>query len=171
MKPLGIDDMKFKVEFSTIIPSENGADATNFLFSVNQGQPLSNLSEIASGGERSRFLLALTTIFAEVTGTSTLIFDEIDSGVSGRISLAIAKLLKNLSFTKQIFCITHQPLVAASADHHFSVFKTVSKGLTHSKVLLLEDFESRKKELAKLAGGNFEEASAYAASLLDNKAA
>ncbi len=171
LKPLGLENIKFKVEFTACESSLMGADSIQFMFSANKGQPLAPLSEIASGGEMSRFLLVMTTIFAEVSGSTTLIFDEIDSGVSGRISLAIAKLLKELSLKKQVFCITHQPLVAASADHHFSVTKSVENGMTNSKVLLLKDFGERQTELANLAGGDFAQASLYAASLLDNKAA
>ncbi|WP_269622056.1 DNA repair protein RecN [Prochlorococcus marinus] len=171
LQPLGLENIQFKVSFASSIPSSLGADSVEFLFSANEGQPLASLSDIASGGELSRFLLALTSVLAEVSGSKTLIFDEIDSGVSGRVSTAIAKALKNLSRYKQVFCITHQPLVAALADHHFSVSKTVENGMTNSKVLLLQGFQERKSEIAKLAGGDFEQASIFAASLLDNKAA
>jgi len=171
LHPLGLEDIRFQIAFSLTELKETGADSINFLFSANPGQPLMPLAETASGGELSRFLLALKTVFSQVSGSTTLVFDEIDSGVSGRISTSIAKLLKEISAKKQVFCITHQPVIAASADFHFSVSKTVDNGVTNSKVLLLEEFRDRQSELAKLAGGTFEEASAYAASLLDNKAA
>ncbi|AAQ00926.1 MULTISPECIES: DNA repair protein RecN [Prochlorococcus] len=171
LKPLGLEHIQFKVDFSPSPFSQIGSDAIEFLFSANPGVALAPLADIASGGERSRFLLALTTVFADVSGSSTLIFDEIDAGVSGRISAAISKLLKNLSFKKQVFCITHQPLVAALADNHFSVLKIINDGMTNSKILLLKDFKDRQEELAKLAGGNFAQANEYAASLLANKAA
>jgi len=171
LKPLGLENIKFEVDFSSSLSSENGADKIEFLFSANKGEPLVPLANVASGGEMSRFLLALTSVFSEVSGSQTLIFDEIDSGVSGAISSAIGKLLRSLSINKQVFCITHHPLVAALADHHFSVSKTVCNGMTVSKVLLLKDFGERQAELVKLTGGDFEQASIYAASLLDNKAA
>jgi len=171
LRKLGLENVQFKVQILPSKPSANGADNISFLFSANPGQPLAPLSQAASGGEMSRFLLALKTTLAAVDGTSTLIFDEIDTGVSGRISSSIAKLLKELSIQKQVFCVTHQPLVAAIADHHFSVSKSVKDGSTSSTVTLLTDFESRKGELAELAGGDFEEAIIYAASLLGNKAA
>ncbi len=171
LHPLGLENIRFQIVFSRADLTEKGADAIQFLFSANPGQPLMPLAEIASGGELSRFLLSLKTVFSQVSGSTTLIFDEIDTGVSGRISTSIAKLLKEISANKQVFCITHQPVVAASADHHFSVLKTVDQGVTNAKVLLLEEFRDRQSALAKLAGGNFVEASAYAASLLDNKAA
>ncbi len=171
LKPLGLDHIQFKIDFSSSDLSEFGGDRVDFLFSANKGQPMAPLAQVASGGEMSRFLLALTTVFADVLGTKTLIFDEIDSGVSGSISLAIAKLLKDLSLKKQVFCITHQPVVAAFGDHHYSVLKTVENDVTSSKVLLLKGFEERQAELAKLTGGDFMEARAYAAGLLNNKAA
>ncbi len=170
LKPLGLDNIKFEVAFSSSQLSVTGCDSIQFLFSANEGQPLAPLADVASGGELSRFLLVLKSLFTKSNST-ILIFDEIDSGVSGRISSAIAKLLKDLSLNTQVFCITHQPLVAALADHHFSVSKSVDRGMTNSKVLLLRGFKERQVELAKLAGGDFEKASVFAASLLDTKAA
>ena len=100
-----------------------------------------------------------------------MLFDEIDVGVSGRVSTAIASVLKKLSAQHQVLCVTHQPLVASVADHHFSVSKIVENGNTRSTVILLKDKEAREEELAELAGCNFEEARVYAASLLDKQAA
>ena len=104
-------------------------------------------------------------------GLSTLLFDEIDAGVSGRLSGEIASLLKDLALHRQVFCVTHQPLVAAAADHHFRVSKLVEQGLTRSRVSQLRDTQSRMQELADLAGGDLAEARAYAASLLDHQVA
>ena len=117
----------------------------------------------------SRFLLALKTALAAVDGSSTLLFDEIDSGVSGRVSGAMAELLRSLARHRQVFCVTHQPLVAAGADHHFRVSKDVQDGITRSRVSYLRDTQQRPLELAELAGGD--QARAYAASLLDQKSA
>ena len=117
----------------------------------------------------SRVLLALKTPLAAVDGSSTLLFDEIDAGVSGRVSGAMADLLRSLGEQRQVFCVTHQPLVAAVADHHFRVSKHVEDGVTHSRVSQLRDTQARRQELAELAGG--EQADAYAASLLDQRSA
>ena len=116
----------------------------------------------------SRFLLALKTLLAGIDGSSTLLFDEIDAGVSGRISGAMGELLRSMARHRQVFCVTHQPLVAALADHHYRVSKEVCDGVTHSRVSHLRDTHQRQQELAELAGG--EQARAYAATLLDRKA-
>jgi len=171
LKTLGLANASCKVQLIPSLACEHGADEVNFLFSANPGQPLLPLSEIASGGEMSRFLLALKAILADVDGSSTLIFDEIDTGVSGRVSSSIANVLRDLSKSRQVFCVTHQPLVAALADHHFSISKVSLNGSTTSKVIELKGFEERQRELAELAGGDFAEASIYVGSLLENKAA
>ena len=100
----------------------------------------------------------------------TLLFDEIDAGVSGRVSRAMAELLRRLAVQRQVFCITHQPLVAAAADHHFRVSKAVEAGQTHTRVSQLRDTQARQAELAELAGGDLGEARSYAASLLKRAA-
>ena len=171
LRPMGLANVRFEVAVEPSEPGESGADAVCFLFSANPGQPMAPLAEVASGGEMSRFLLALKTCLAEVDGSSTLLFDEIDTGVSGRVSGAMADLLRMLSQHRQVFCVTHQPLVAAAADHHFRVSKDVCDGVTHSRVSHLRDTQERQRELAELAGGDRREAEVYAASLLDQKAA
>ena len=171
LQSLGLDKVTFKIKFETIEPCIRGADRIHFLFSANLGEELAPLSEVASGGEMSRFLLALKTILSDNNASQVLFFDEIDAGVSGRVSLAIAKLLKQLSMSQQVFCITHQPLVAAAADQHFRVVKTVNNGVTSSNILSLSSVEERQNELVELAGGNSVEAHAYAASLLEQPAA
>ena len=171
LRPMGLANVRFQVAITACDPSEIGADAVNFLFSANPGQPLAPLAEVASGGEMSRFLLALKTCLAGVDGSSSLLFDEIDSGVSGRVSGAMADLLRTMARRRQVFCVTHQPLVAAAADHHFRVSKTVVDGQTRSRVSQLRDTQARQQELAELAGGDLGEARAYAASLLDQRAA
>ncbi|MGB3573309.1 MAG: hypothetical protein WBA01_14800, partial [Phormidesmis sp.] len=106
-------------------PTEHGADAISFVFSPNPGEPLQPLVEIASGGEMSRFLLALKACFSKVDPISTMVFDEIDVGVSGRVAQAIAEKLYQLGRQHQVLCVTHQPLVAAMADAHYHVDKQV----------------------------------------------
>ena len=167
LRPMGLDNVRFQVQLTPIDPSEQGGDQVSFLFSANPGQPLAPLADVASGGEMSRFLLALKSTLASVDGSSTLLFDEIDAGVSGRVSGAMGALLHSLARHRQVFCVTHQPLVAAAADHHYRVSKTVSNGVTHSQVSHLRDTRQRQQELAELAGG--EQAQAYAASLLEQK--
>ncbi len=171
LRPMGLANVRFAVDFSAVEPMDLGADAISFLFSANPGQPLAPLAEVASGGEMSRFLLALKTCLADVDGSSTLLFDEIDSGVSGRVSGTMANLLHTMAKHRQVFCVTHQPLVAAAADHHFRVSKEVVNGETCSRVSHLRDTEARRQELAELAGGDFDDAQAYAASLLEQRAA
>ena len=168
LRPMGLADVRFEVQLQPDQPADHGADLVRFLFSANPGQPLEPLVEVASGGEMSRFLLALKTLLAGIDGSSTLLFDEIDAGVSGRISGAMGELLRSMARHRQVFCVTHQPLVAALADHHYRVSKEVCDGVTHSRVSHLRDTHQRQQELAELAGG--EQARAYAATLLDRKA-
>ncbi len=168
---MGLENIRFHVNITPSDPCINGSDAIQFLFSANPGQDLAPLSEIASGGEMSRFLLALKTILSDKKDSFALLFDEIDAGVSGRISGAIAQLLKALSVNKQVFCVTHQPLIAAAADNHFAVNKVVENGFTYSRVIHLQDLQDRQQELAQLAGGDFVDARIYAASLLEQHVA
>ncbi len=168
---LGLEHVRFKIEIQSSEPDQYGADFIGFMFSANPGEPLRPLNEVASGGELSRILLALKTILAKVDHSSSLFFDEIDSGVSGRTSSSIANLLKKVSSDRQVFCITHQPLIAAAAHHHFRVSKLSKNDLTYSKIELLSDIQDRQNELAELAGGDFEEAGIYAASLLEQQVA
>jgi DNA repair protein RecN (Recombination protein N) len=167
LRPMGLAHVRFAVAIEPADAGEEGADAVRFLFTANPGQPLAPLAEVASGGEMSRFLLALKTCLAAADPHVTLLFDEIDTGVSGRVSGAMAALLKRLAASRQVFCITHQPLVAAVADHHFRVSKVVEAGLTHTRVSYLRDTQQRQAELAELAGGESGEAFSYAASLLE----
>ena len=170
LRPMGLANVRFAVAIEPAPASAEGADAVQFLFSANPGQPLAPLVEVASGGEMSRFLLALKTSLAATDPHVTLLFDEIDTGVSGRVSGAMAELLRRLARQRQVFCVTHQPLLAAAADHHFRVSKQVVDGVTHTRVSPLRDTQARQAELAELAGGNPSEARSYAASLLEQHA-
>ena len=138
---------------------------------ANPGQPLAPLRDVASGGEMSRFLLALKTCLAEADGEITLLFDEIDTGVSGKVSAAMAALLQRLAQHRQVFCVTHQPVVAAAADQHLLVSKQVEQGSTRSLIQPLSTLQERQRELAELAGGDSGEARDFAASLLHRQAA
>ncbi len=167
LRPMGLANVRFAVAIEPATPGDEGADAVQFLFSANPGQPLAPLAEVASGGEMSRFLLALKTCLAAADEHVTLLFDEIDTGVSGRVSGAMAALLRQLAARRQVFCVTHQPLVAAAADHHFLVSKEVVAGTTRTRVSHLRDTQARQAELAELAGGDHHQARSYAASLLE----
>lgn len=188
LKPLAMDKVKFQVEITPLEPTSTGADLIQFCFSPNPGEPLQPLGAIASGGEMSRFLLALKACFSQVAGSGTLVFDEIDVGVSGRVATAIAQKLHQLSQRHQVLCVTHQPLVAAMGDHHFRVIKQVIQtpsSKTKHKTDLDEtnslertvvrvsslNPQQRREELAQLASGeSAEEAIAFAESLLTQAA-
>ncbi|MGQ9871544.1 DNA repair protein RecN [Leptodesmis sp.] len=138
LKPLAMEKVKFQVSITPIAPSASGADQITFLFSPNPGEPLQPLTEIASGGEMSRFLLALQASFSQIDPVGTLVFDEIDVGVSGRVSQAIAEKLYQLSQHHQVLCVTHQPIVAAMADQHLRVSKHLidsTKGSTNGHTI------------------------------------
>ncbi len=176
LQPLAMDKVKFAVDLRPIEPTVTGADQVCFLFSPNPGEPLSALSETASGGEMSRFLLALKSCFCQV-GASTMIFDEIDTGVSGKVSQAIADKLHQLSLAHQVLCVTHQPIIAARADRHLRVYKQVlDLGLpgeerTVIRIAELNSYDLRRQELAELAGGSgAPEALAFAEVLLARSA-
>ncbi len=171
LQNLGIPNVRFKVVFEECAPTINGIDKVKFMFSANPGLPLAPLAETASGGEKSRVLLAIKAIFSTFDQANLLIFDEIDSGISGSVSSHVAKVLRELSKHQQVFCVTHQPLIAAFADNHFALKKSVISGSTKSIVVNLKETVDRQRELALLAGGEIVEANAYAASLLEHKAA
>jgi DNA repair protein RecN (Recombination protein N) len=176
LKPLAMEKVQFQVGMTPAAPSAAGSDQISFLFSPNPGEPLQPLVAIASGGEMSRFLLALKACFSHADPAGTLVFDEIDVGVSGRVAQAIAEKLHQLSRRHQVLCVTHQPLVAAMADCHFRVDKntTIEQLSTQSKiertvvrVTALDNLTTRREELATLAGGkSVNEAIAFAESLL-----
>jgi DNA repair protein RecN (Recombination protein N) len=173
LKPLAMEKVKFQVEITPTSPTAMGADKITFMFSPNPGEPIQPLTEIASGGEMSRFLLALKACFNQHDGAETMVFDEIDVGVSGRVAQAIAEKLHQLSQSQQVLCVTHQPLVAAMADRHFRVDKQVidKNGNTEQRTVVrvtsLDNLNTRREELAQLAGGKSgNEAIAFAESLL-----
>ena len=164
LKMLAMEKVRFQVGIYAVEPTALGCDRIVFEFSPNLGEPLQPLAETASGGEMSRFLLALKTCFAQqktseiqasevnYANVGTMVFDEIDAGVSGRVAQAIATQLWQLSRSSQILCVTHQPLIAAIADRHFHVSKEVIADRTQVQIRLLE-LEERKHELAQIASG------------------
>ena len=173
LKPLAMDKVKFQVAIEPTTVSAMGGDRITFLFSANPGEPLQPLTEVASGGEMSRFLLALKSCFSNSDPVGTLVFDEIDVGVSGKVANAIAEKLHQLSDHQQVLCVTHQPLIAAMADRHFRVDKQALDASTDAdirtvvRVKALDNFSTRREELATLASGESQtEAIAFADSLL-----
>lgn len=149
---LDMSKVKFDVQIKECEYNKNGCDNIEFLISVNAGEPLKPLSKIASGGEMSRIMLAIKSIFADSDPVDTLIFDEIDTGVSGRAAQKIAEKINKISSKKQILCITHLPQIAAMANTHFLIEKNVDAEHTYTKVNVLDE-NSRKNELARIIGG------------------
>jgi DNA repair protein RecN (Recombination protein N) len=178
LKPLAMDKVQFQVQISPQTPTSIGADTIAFYFSPNPGEPLQPLAATASGGEMSRFLLALKSCFSHNGGAGTLIFDEIDAGVSGKVAQTIAGKLHHLSQSQQVLCVTHQPLIAAMADRHFRVAKeTICQDDTTNgddpnerTIVRIEELHSqqqRRDEIAQIAGGqSAQEATSFAKSLL-----
>ncbi|MDY7014989.1 MAG: DNA repair protein RecN, partial [Cyanobacteriota bacterium] len=194
LKPLAMDKVQFECRLTPTPPSPAGSDRVTYYLSPNPGEAVEPLSETASGGEMSRVLLALKACFSRAeTGSEplperTLIFDEIDTGVSGKVAGAIAEKLHQLSQHHQILCVTHQPIIAAMADVHFRVDKRTigethpplessnSNGKTPSvpddlrtvvRITPLDSAQTRREELAQLAGGqSTQNAIAFAESLL-----
>jgi DNA repair protein RecN (Recombination protein N) len=171
LKPLAMAKVQFQVGITPIAATPAGADRVTYLFSPNPGEPLQPLTEIASGGEMSRFLLAVQACFSQVDPVATLVFDEIDVGVSGRVVQAIAEKLHHLSRHHQVLCVTHQPIVAAMADQHFHVSKqvvelesTAVNGDAVRTVVRVNalNAQARKEELAQLAGGQSAQANGSA---------
>ncbi len=149
---LDMSKVKFDVQIKKCEYNKNGCDSVEFLISVNAGEPLKPLSKIASGGEMSRIMLAIKSIFADSDPVDTLIFDEIDTGVSGRAAQKIAEKINKIAGNKQILCITHLAQIAAMAGTHFLIEKNVEAEHTYTNVTPLDE-SSRKNELARIIGG------------------
>ncbi|WP_438432237.1 DNA repair protein RecN [Gorillibacterium sp. sgz500922] len=141
-----------ELEGRSVRLTPSGMDGVEFLISANPGEPLRSISRIASGGELSRIMLAMKTIFAKVDRIPVLVFDEVDTGVSGRAAQAIAEKLSRLSTDCQVFSITHLPQVACMADEHYLIQKGIEGERTYTRVFRL-DHEGRVLELARMLGG------------------
>ena len=152
LRDLDMNRVRFAIDFGEKEPAPDGCDTIRFLMSANVGEDLRPIARIASGGELARIMLALKNVLAEQEAVGTLVFDEVDTGVSGRAAQKVAEKLAQVSRCKQVLCVTHLPQLAAMADTHFSVEKGESKGRTFTHVILL-DREARKAELARLTGG------------------
>jgi DNA repair protein RecN (Recombination protein N) len=130
----------------------HGLESVEFLVAAHKGMAPQPLAKVASGGELSRLSLAVQTVASQVAQVPTLIFDEVDAGIGGRVAEIVGKMLKQLGSRHQVMCITHLPQVAASADHQWQVTKTAANGKVLSKVAVLNE-EQRVEEIARMLGG------------------
>lgn len=152
LQDLGMENAQINFQRQEISPSSTGLDKIEILFSANKGGTLQALKKVASGGEFSRLLFAIKYLMADKMALPTLIFDEIDAGISGEVALQMVRMMKDISANHQIICITHLPQVAAKGDMHYFVFKDNSASKTISKIKLLDEQE-RIQELAKMIAG------------------
>lgn len=157
LKELSMPSVRFAVDFSPVGNEDGfnarGCDNVRFIMSANAGEELGRISRIASGGELSRIMLAMKNVFAENDPIPTMIFDEIDSGVSGVAAQRIGEKLYSVSLGKQVMCVTHLPQIAAMADSQFVIAKTERDGRTYTDVTML-DRQGRTQEIARLYGGD-----------------
>lgn len=153
LQDLNFLDVAFAMEFGEPVSySANGFDSPEFMISTNPGEPVRPLAKVASGGEMSRIMLAIKTIMADADEIESLIFDEIDTGISGRTAQMVAEKMNVLGRNHQIICITHLPQIAAMADAHFLIQKSVENSITRSDIYKLNENESIH-ELARMLGG------------------
>ncbi len=149
---LDMPRVQFECQFTQTDLTPNGADAVAFYMSANAGEALKPMSKVASGGELARIMLAMKNVLAEKDQVNTLIFDEVDTGVSGRAAQKVAEKLRSVAQHKQVLCVTHLPQLAALANTHLLIAKSEREGRTYTSVTPL-DLEGRKKELARIIGG------------------
>ena len=152
LSQLDMPRVQFSCEFTELELTANGADAVAFYMSANAGEALKPMSKVASGGELARIMLAMKNVLAERDQVNTLIFDEVDTGVSGRAAQKVAEKLRSVAAHKQVLCVTHLPQLAALANTHLLIAKAERDGRTYTTVTPL-DIEGRKKELARIIGG------------------
>ena len=171
---LGMGNTRFQAAFAEnetgrpLMPTEKGDDRVEFLISPNPGEPLKPLSKIASGGELSRLMLAIKSLETSRSGLDAMVFDEIDTGISGRMAQTVAEKMTAIAAGRQVICVTHLPQIAAAADYHYLVTKQVRGERTNTSVTEL-DKEGRIKEVSRMisgADGVTAESDAYAARML-----
>ena len=175
---LGMEKPRFEVAFAPPpgrqqLPQPAGEDQVEFMISANPGEPLKSMSRIASGGELSRIMLALKSLEAERGGVGCMVFDEIDTGISGRMAQVVAEKMSMIARSRQVICVTHLPQIAAMADHEFLVEKREEEGRTNTSVRLLTD-EERVAEVGRMVGGtegSDESARQHASHMLETAAA
>ena len=152
LSQLDMPRVQFQCNFQEQELGVNGADSVAFYMSANAGEALKPMSKVASGGELARIMLAMKNVLADKDQVNTLIFDEVDTGVSGRAAQRVAEKLKSVAAHKQVLCVTHLPQLAALADTHLLIAKEERQGRTYTTVTPL-DREGRKRELARIIGG------------------
>ena len=166
--PLKLDAARFRTAIASTEPGPHGTDRVEFEVSTNPGAPFGPLTKIASGGELSRFILALKVALAEAGSAATMIFDEVDRGVGGAVASAIGERLARLARQSQVLVVTHSPQVAARAAHHYRIEKSHGDGGTRTTVRKLDESERREEIARMLSGASItEEARAQAAKLLE----
>lgn len=153
LQKLDMGKIRFAVDFAEKPLDSDGMDTVRFLMSANVGEELRPIHKIASGGELARIMLAMKNVLSEQDHVGTMVFDEVDTGVSGRAAQKVAEKMARISRRKQVLCVTHLPQLAAMADTHFSVEKGERGGRTYTEVRRL-DREQRRRELARLTGGS-----------------
>lgn len=153
LQQLDMGKIRFAVDFAEKPLDRDGMDTVRFLMSANVGEELRPIHKIASGGELARIMLAMKNVLSEQDHVGTMVFDEVDTGVSGRAAQKVAEKMARISRRKQVLCVTHLPQLAAMADTHFSVEKGERGGRTYTEVRRL-DREQRRRELARLTGGS-----------------
>lgn len=153
LQQLDMGKIRFAVDFAEKPLDSDGMDTVRFLMSANVGEELRPIHKIASGGELARIMLAMKNVLSEQDHVGTMVFDEVDTGVSGRAAQKVAEKMARISRRKQVLCVTHLPQLAAMADTHFSVEKGERGGRTYTEVRRL-DREQRRRELARLTGGS-----------------
>lgn len=162
LRELDMEKVRFSVDFAAKEPGTDGCDTVRFLMSANAGEALRPISKIASGGELARIMLALKNVLAEQEQIATLVFDEVDTGISGRAALKVGIKLRQTAKNRQILCVTHLAQIAAQAHHHLLIAKQVRDGRTYTQVAPLDE-EGRELELARIIGGEVSEAARVAA--------
>jgi DNA repair protein RecN (Recombination protein N) len=153
LRNVGIPNASFNVKFAELSSfSISGLDEVNFLFSANKSQELQEIGKIASGGEMSRLMLAIKTLITDSRSLPTIIFDEIDTGVSGEVAVKMGQILQQMAETMQVLNITHLPQIAARGSHHYKVYKFDQNDQTFTSIKKLTDQE-RIEEIAQMLSG------------------
>ena len=157
LKDLEMPNAKFEIKINkTERFCENGIDEVEFMICTNVGEGLKPLTKIASGGEMARIMLAIKNVLADVDEVSTLVFDEIDTGISGKASKAVAEKMKSIAELHQVVCITHLPSIAARGDYNYYISKQTKENKTYTSIKLLNEDETIE-EIARISSGEVTE--------------